>query len=163
VAGKYREMLGHADSFRDLVVYQKTRWVARAIFFVSRTFPKAEASALTDQVRRSSRSMGAQIAEAWAKRPYQKHFVTKLVDADSERLETQHWLEIAEDCAYLDPEQVRCLLTKLSEIGRMLHSMIAKAGSFCAEGPDRVREASAIYFPSPDQGLSSPTPFPVHG
>ena len=101
--------------------------------------------------------MGAQIAEAWAKRPYQKHFVTKLVDADSERL------EIAEDCAYLDPEQVRCLLTKLSEIGRMLRSMIAKAGSFCAEGPDRVREASAIYFPSPDQGLSSPTHFPVHG
>lgn len=110
MARKYREMLGHADSFKDLVVYQKARWVAREIFSVSRTFPKVEAYALTDQVRRSSRSIGAQIAEAWAKRRYQKHFVSKLVDADSERLETQHWLEIAEDCGYLEPEQVVCSL-----------------------------------------------------
>lgn len=156
-------MLRHADSFGDLVVYQKTRWVAREVFLVSRTFPKAEAYALTDQVRRSSRSIGAQIAEAWAKRRYQKHFVSKLVDADSERLETQHWLEIAEDCGYLDAEQVGILLTELSEIGRMLRSMIAKARSFCAQDPDRVREASVAYFPSSDQELSSPTHDTVQG
>ena len=156
-------MLRHADSFGDLVVYQKTRWVAREIFFVSRTFPKVEAYALTDQVRRSSRSIGAQIAEAWAKRRYQKHFVSKLVDADSERLETQHWLEIAEDCGYLEPKQVGVLLTELSEIGRMLRSMIAKADSFCAQDSDRVREASAVYFPSSDQGLLSPTHDTVQG
>jgi len=62
-------------------------------------FPKEETYALTDQVRRSSRSDGAQIAEAWAKRRYQKHFVSKLTDAIGEELETQHWIEAAQDCA----------------------------------------------------------------
>ena len=144
---KYREMLVYADSFRDLVVYQKTRWVTREIFSVSQAFPGAEKYALTDQVRRSSRAIGAQIAEAWAKRRYQKHFISKLVDADSERLETEHWLEIAEECGYLKPEQVEVLITELSEIGRMLSSMITKAHSFCGQGPDRVGERSAAYFP----------------
>ncbi len=142
-------MLGYADSFGDLVVYEKARWVAREIFSVSQAFPRAETYALTDQVRRSSRSIGAQIAEAWAKRRYRKHFISKLVDADSERLETQHWLEVAEDCGYLKREQVETLITELSEIGRMLSSMIAKAHSFCGQGPDSVRELSTTYLPLP--------------
>jgi four helix bundle protein len=91
---------------------------------------------LTSQVRRCSRSIGAQIAEAWGKRQYQKHFVSKLTDADAEQLETQHWIDTAHDCGYLTGEQSRLLLDHLSEIGRMLHSMIAKADQFCGTRAD---------------------------
>jgi four helix bundle protein len=75
--------------------YQKTCELARNIFRLSRAFPPDERFALTDQLRRASRSIGAQIAEAWAKRRYPKHFVSKLSDADGERLETEHWLGAA--------------------------------------------------------------------
>ena len=86
---------------------------------------------LTDQVRRLSRSIGAQIAEAWAKRRYKKHFVSKLTDADGEQQETQHWVETAEDCRYLSPEQTQEINNALSEIGRMINSMVNKADIFC--------------------------------
>ena len=68
---------------------------------------------LTDQIRRSSRSVGAQIAEAWAKRKYEKHFVSKLTDADGEQLETQHWIEVASDCCYLSQEAADNVLQNL--------------------------------------------------
>lgn len=84
--------LAHANSFRDLLVYQKVRAVAREIFALTKRFPKEEVFSLTDQIRRSSRSLGAQIAEAWAKRRYEAHFVSKLTDADGEQQETQHWI-----------------------------------------------------------------------
>jgi len=84
--------LGHAESFRDLVVYKNARKLAKSIFELTKSFPKEEMYSLTDQVRRSSRSVGAQIAEAWAKRRYKKHFVSKLADADGEQQETQHWI-----------------------------------------------------------------------
>jgi hypothetical protein len=74
--------LQHARSFRDLIVYQKTRVVTKRVFDISKGFPKKKMYSLTDQVRRSSRSIGAQIAEAWSKRRYEKHFVSKLTDAD---------------------------------------------------------------------------------
>ena len=77
--------LSHARNFRDLAVYQKARKVSRAIFESSKGFPKEETYSLTDQIRRASRSIGAQIAEAWAKRRYPRHFVSKLTDADAER------------------------------------------------------------------------------
>jgi len=73
--------LVHAKSYRDLIVYQKSRMLAQEIFRLTCKFPKEEMFSLTDQVRRSSRSIGAQIAEAWAKRRYEKHFVSKLTDA----------------------------------------------------------------------------------
>ena len=76
--------LNHAKSFRDLVVYQKAKKVSRAIFELSKSFPKEETYSLIDQIRRASRSIGAQIAEAWAKRRYARHFVSKLTDADAE-------------------------------------------------------------------------------
>ena len=84
--------LSHAQSFRDLVVYRKAFQVAKTIFEVSKEFLKEETYSLTDQIRRASRSIGAQIAEAWDKRRYEKHFTSKLTDADSEQLETQHWV-----------------------------------------------------------------------
>jgi four helix bundle protein len=123
--------LGHAESFRDLVVYKNARKLAKSIFELTKSFPKEEIYSLTDQVRRSSRSVGAQIAEAWAKRRYKKHFVSKLTDADGEQQETQHWIETAEDCRYLSLEQTQKLNSSLSEIGRMINSMIDKADVFC--------------------------------
>ena len=123
--------LGHAKSFRELMVYKKARSVAEEIFELTKGFPKEEMYSLTDQVRRSSRSIGAQIAEAWGKRRYEKHFISKLTDADGEQLETQHWIDTAEDCGYLSSVQGGKLNDDLSEIGRMLSSMISKAKQFC--------------------------------
>ena len=82
----------YAKSFRELEVYKLSRELAGEIFQISKSFPKEETYSLTDQIRRSSRSIGAQIAEAWAKRRYEKHFISKLTDADGEQQETQHWL-----------------------------------------------------------------------
>jgi len=127
------ERPGYAKSFRDLVVYQKARSVAKAIFEVTKSFPREEMYSLTDQIRRSSRSIGAQIAEAWAKRRYEKHFISKLTDADGEQQETQHWVDTAEDCGYLEREQAKTLNADLNEIGRMLNSMIEKANQFCGQ------------------------------
>jgi len=81
--------LPYAESYRDLIVYQKAKESAHDIFQVTKSFPKDVMYSLTDQIRRSSRSIGAQIAEAWAKRDYEKHFQSKLTDADAERQETQ--------------------------------------------------------------------------
>jgi len=75
--------------------------LAKEIFSITKSFPRDEMFSLTDQIRRSSRSVGAQIAEAWAKRKYEKHFISKLTDADGEQQETQHCIEIALDCTYL--------------------------------------------------------------
>jgi len=127
------EKLEHAESFRDLLVYKKTKAVMKEIFEITKTFPKEEMYSLTDQVRRSSRSIGAQIAEAWAKRRYEKHFVSKLTDADGELQETEHWIDTAVDCCYLSEEQADKINDKLSEIGRMLNSMLNKADQFCGQ------------------------------
>lgn len=78
--------LQHAQHFRDLVVHQRARQASKLAFELSRVFPREEAYSLTDQLRRSSRSVGAQIAEAWGKRRYDRHFVSKLTDADAEQL-----------------------------------------------------------------------------
>jgi four helix bundle protein len=126
----------HAESFKDLLVYQKAREVAKEVFKITQSFPKEEMYSLTDQVRRSSRSIGAQIAEAWGKRRYEKHFISKLTDADAEQLETQHWIEVAEDCNYVVHAQVLQIINKLSEIGRMLNSMMKKAKQFCGKVTD---------------------------
>jgi four helix bundle protein len=138
--------LPHAESFGDLRVYQKSRQLAGEIFRLTGYFPRAETYSLTDQVRRSSRSIGAQIAEAWAKRRYERHFVSKLTDADGERQETLHWIEIAEDCGYLKPEQTKSLKSLCDEIGRMLGSMIGKSHLFCGTPPHTAREPISDYF-----------------
>jgi four helix bundle protein len=120
--------------------------VAQQIFELTREFPKEEIYSLTDQGRRSSRSVGAQIAEAWGKLRYERHFISKLTDADAEQLETQHWIETAFDCGYITEDQRDALCRELREIGRMLHSMIDKAGSFCASHQSSVREETLPYF-----------------
>ena len=78
------ERLPHAKNYRELLVYQKARVLQKEIFVLSRSFPKDEQFSLVDQIRRSSRSIGANIAEVWGKRRYEKHFVSKLTDADDE-------------------------------------------------------------------------------
>ena len=138
--------LNHAKGFRDLVVYQKAKMVARAVFEITKGFPKEETYSLTDQVRRASRSIGAQIAEAWAKRRYEKHFVSKLTDADAEQMETQHWIDEARDCQYIDQKQAAELTKELMQIGRMLNSMMIKAHLFCGQDDHVIREEMAEYL-----------------
>ena len=143
--------LKHAGSFRDLIVYQKSRALAKEIMGITQFFPKDEKFSLIDQVRRSSRSIGANIAESWAKRRYEKHFISKLTDADGEQMETQHWIGIALDCGYIDERTNKQLVEKCLEIGRMLNSMMDKADMFCGEPPRTVREESAEYFVDSDE------------
>ena len=121
----------YVKSFRDLEVYKTARELSKEIFFLTKAFPNDERYSLTDQIRRSSRSVGAQIAEAWGKRRYQLHFISKLTDADSEQLETQHWLEESSVCEYIDPLLCISLLDKYESIGKMLQSMIDKSSAFC--------------------------------
>lgn len=137
--------LPFARSFRDLIVYQKQRQLSGQVFEVSKAFPREEAFSLTDQLRRSSRSIGAQIAEAWAKRDYERHFLSKLTDADAEQNETQHWIETARDCSYLNVEQTRELLALCDEIGRMLRSMKSHSSDFCPNENPRVRETPEFF------------------
>ncbi len=140
------EKLPFARSFRDLVVYQKARDLQRRIFEESREFPKEEAYSLTDQIRRASRSIGAQIAEAWARRDYEKHFVSKLTDADGEQMETQHWIISAVDCGYWNRDMAMDLFNLSVEIGRILGSMKERAAEFCPKDSSVLRETPDEFF-----------------
>lgn len=125
--------MAHVNSYRDLEVYKLARKLSKDLFELSKRFPREEMYSLTDQMRRSSRSVGAQIAEAWAKRKYEKHFISKLTDADGEQQETQHWLETALDCQYLTKGEANDYLKQYSSIGKMLASMMRKSGLFCKQ------------------------------
>ena len=119
-------MRGH----RDLKVYQLAYKLAMEIFNESKTFPRDEHYSLTDQIRRSSRSVVSNITEAFRKRRYPNMFVSKLSDADSEATETQVWLDFARDCGYWS-QQLHDYLTKgYEEVGRMLGSMMAHPEKF---------------------------------
>ena len=121
----------YVQSYKELDVYKLARQLSKEIFDATKKFPKEETYSLIDQVRRSSRSVGAQIAEARGKRRYEKHFVSKLTDADGEQLETQHWIETALDCSYISDEKSEKLLLQCQSIGKMIGSMITKSASFC--------------------------------
>src|SRR5215207_4308489 len=138
--------LAHTQSFRDLIVYQKSRQLQRDILRITKTFPREEMFSLTDQIRRSSRSIGANIAEGWAKRRYEKHFISKLTDSDGEQMETQHWVETALDCEYIDQKASAQLVEKCLEIGRMLGGMMDKAEMFCGTPTRTLREEAAEYL-----------------
>ena len=142
--------LKHAGGFRDLMVYQKSRQLQREIQNVIKFFPKDEKYALIDQVRRSSRAIGANIAESWAKRRYEKHFISKLTNSDGEQMETQHWIETALECGYIDDKTSVQLIQKCLEVGRMLNGMMDKADIFCGEPPRSVREEAGVYFTESD-------------
>lgn len=121
----------YVKSYKELEVYLLAKQLSYEIFELTKLFPKEERYSLIDQIRRSSRSVGAQIAEAWAKRRYEKHFISKLTDADGEQQETQHWIETSLDCKYIDKDKYDYFLSKYSEVGKMLQSMINKSSLFC--------------------------------
>src|SRR5213080_71844 len=106
------------QTHRDLQVYQKAFTTAMDIFTLSKAFPKEEAYSLTDQIRRSSRSVCANLAEAWRKRRYEAAFICKLSDSESEAAETQVWLEFAVKCGYVDPDAARPLYQAYDEVLR---------------------------------------------
>ena len=133
----------HVNSYKDLKVYKVVRELSKEVYELTKSFPTEERYSLISQIRRSSRSIGAQIAEAWAKRRYAVHFVSKLTDADGEQQETQHWLEVSFDCDYIACGVRDALVGKCEDIGKMLHGMIHKAESFCGS---EVREDATDYF-----------------
>ncbi len=118
--------------FRSLIVYQKAFALAMRIFEESKSFPAEERYSLTDQIRRSSRSICANIAEAYRKRKYPKHFISKLSDCDAENAETQTWIDFAYSCAYISKEINNEFLEASQEIGRLLNFMINNPGKFGA-------------------------------
>ncbi len=111
------------EGFKDLKVYQLSYKLAMEIFEVSKKFPKEEVYSLTNQIRRSSRSVCANIAEAYRKRRYPKNFTSKISDADGETSETIVWVDFAQSCSYIDTETHNSLVSSYREIGRMLGSM----------------------------------------
>ena len=123
------------EGFEDLRVYHAAFELQQAVFEKTKMFPKEERYALTDQVRRSSRSVGANIAEAWRKRRYEAPFVSKLSDADAEAGETEHWLRTGRPCAYLSQEEHAALHDLYRQVGRMLGTMMQQSASWCPPPP----------------------------
>ncbi len=126
-----KSMSERINSFRDLKVYAEACALDLAVFKRTQTFPKEELYSLTDQVRRSSRSIGANLAEAWAKRRYPSHFVSKLTDSDGELQETRHWISRAVAYGYLCEEDTRALEMQCDRIGAKLGRMIQNPDQFC--------------------------------
>ena len=118
------------NSAKDLAVYRMAYGLAMEIFELSKHFPPEERYALTTQIRSSSRSVCLNLREAWAKRRYEVHFISKLTDADGEDSETDSSLDFARDCKYVATDQHRALTSKCAEIGRMLNGMMKKSSSF---------------------------------
>ncbi|WP_026450446.1 four helix bundle protein [Aequorivita capsosiphonis] len=117
-------------SFKTLLAYQKGFSLAMEIMEISKTFPKEEIYSLTDQIRRCSRSVCANIAEAYRKRKYEKHFVSKLTDSDAENSETQVWLQFAKACGYISSDIETDFNKKSEEIGKLINYMIDNPGKF---------------------------------
>lgn len=122
------------NSVRDLEVYRLAFETAMEIFEISKKFPKEEQYALIDQIRRSSRSICANLAEAWRKRRYEAVFINKISDSSQECAETQTWLEFALACKYINPETFEKLNEKYEHIFAMLITMERKSETFCKGG-----------------------------
>ena len=117
-------------SAKELIVYQKAYRLAMAIFEISKGFPPEERYALTGQIRRSSRSVSLNLREAWGKRRYEAHFISKLTDCEGENSETDSSLDFARDCGYISAQQHAELTALCEEVGKMLGSMIKAPTSF---------------------------------
>ena len=130
--------------FRELRVYQEAFKAAQEIYAISKSWPKEERYALTDQIRRASRSVCANIAEAWRKRRYERHFVSKLSDADAEAAETQAWLDFAVDAQLISQEVYQSLDQSYETIIGGLVKMMAKPDIWCAPA-SLIKEDEALY------------------
>lgn len=118
------------NSANELKVYKIAYQLAMDIFRQSKTWPSEEKFSLTDQIRRSSRSVCGNLEEAWAKRRYEAHFISKLTDVDGENNETSTWLRFAKDCDYLSPDSYSDLSGRCNEVGRMIGSMLKRPEPF---------------------------------
>lgn len=123
--------MAYVNFYYELDVYKLSRQLAKDVYTISKGFPSEEKFSLTDQIRRSSRSIGAQIAESWAKRRYINHFISKLTDADAEQYETKHWIEVAFDCQLVNEKDRDLVLNSCELINQKLNAMISKANLFC--------------------------------
>jgi four helix bundle protein len=124
-------MINH---FTELVAYEKSFELAGRIFVITKRWPPEERYSLTDQTRRSTRAVGANLAEAWGKRRYEAHFVAKLTDSDSENHEVEHWLLSARRDGYLRETEFIELLAAKREVGRLLGGMIQNPFPFLIRG-----------------------------
>jgi len=124
---------------QDIEVYKKAFDAAMHVFQVSKSFPKEETYSLTDQIRRSSRSVCANLAEAWRKRRYEAAFVSKLNDAEAEAAETQTWIEFAVRCKYLSREEGKVLFKTYDEVISMLVAMINNSSTWVLPSGRRTR------------------------
>lgn len=131
-------------SFKDLKVYKNAYELSMEIFNISKNFPREEIYSLTDQIRRSSRSVCSCIAEAYRKRIYPKHFTLKITDADAEASETLVWIDFAKDCMYIDEDVQKSLTDRYREVGRMLGSMASNPERFIPKGL-QVSDSPADY------------------
>ncbi|MDO8968059.1 MAG: four helix bundle protein [Algoriphagus sp.] len=123
--------------FTDLLSYQKAFNLSMKIFEISKSFPKEETYSLTDQIRRSSRSVCVNLGEGYRKRRYLAHFISKLSDADMENTETQIWISFAKHCGYISPELSESLLDEVKEVGRLIGFMIANPEKFGSANPQK--------------------------
>ncbi len=110
--------------FKDLISFQKAYQLAMDIFHSSKTFPAEEKYSLTDQIRRSSRSVCANLGEAYRRRKYKAHFISKLTDCESENTETEVWLDFSKDCGYLPHEVYRDYFNRNAEVRKLIFHMI---------------------------------------
>ncbi len=120
---------------QDLLAYKKGFKLAMDIFHLSKSFPKEETYSLTDQIRRSSRSVCANLSESYRKRRYPKHFISKLTDCDAENGETQTWLEFATACEYISKELYDELYKESLEVAKLLNYMILNPKKFGSSEP----------------------------
>ncbi|HOY28374.1 MAG TPA: four helix bundle protein [Flavobacteriales bacterium] len=118
--------------FKDLIAYKKAFEMSRMVFVLSKRFPKEETYSLTDQIRRSSRSVTAQMAEGYRKRRYPLSFIAKMVDSDGENAETQVWLDHAVACEYVTGKDIVPIVALSEEVGRLLADMIEDPGKYGA-------------------------------
>ncbi len=129
------EKVSYCRSAKDLTVYKKAYRLAMLIFRISRRFPTEERYSLTSQIRRSSRSVCLNLREAWAKRRYEAHFISKLTDCDGENNETDTSLDFARDCEYITEQEHADLCALNTEVGKMLGAMIHNPAPFLTPDP----------------------------
>jgi four helix bundle protein len=132
IGGRIAEQI---KSAKELRVYKKAYDLAMKIFILSKTWPAEEKYSLTDQIRRASRSVCTNLREAWAKRGYEAHFISKLTDADGESSETDTWLDFALDCNYLTVEDHALLTEDNRAIGAMIGAMLNDPHHFLTKKP----------------------------
>lgn len=116
--------------YKDLMIYQKAYKLAMDIFIISKRFPPEERFSLTDQIRRSSRSVCTNFAEAYRRRKYKPHFLSKLNDCEAENTETEVWIDFSKDCLYLSPDEHADFFSRNAEVRKILYYMINNPDKF---------------------------------